>query len=90
MIRGACCSPSCSQCFSAAAFCLLIYRNTLHLACLFLKRWLLMTAKITREWVLGVFFCLHDNTSGSINKILNLTRPSENSRPLFTHSNLYF
>lgn len=37
-IRGACCSPSCSQCFSAAAFCLLIYRNTLHLACLFSKR----------------------------------------------------
>lgn len=26
------------SCFSAAAFCLLIYRNTLHLACLFLKR----------------------------------------------------
>ena len=38
------------SCFSAAAFCLLIYRNTLHLACLFLKRWLLMTAKITRGW----------------------------------------
>lgn len=43
------------SCFYAASFCLLIYSNTLPLACLFLKRWLLMTAKITRGWYFFFF-----------------------------------